>query len=159
MRTKEQWAETKIVTLTGAVYQDLARYLDEMRSYEMIDEVVNRAVQMWLKTAREQAGPAARPAPRGYLWKSVFLPTGTHLRTFIDGETRFAVVEENRILYCGQPTTPSKFANGDSSRGRNAWRNVWLLFPGGAWVRAGQCREHNQMRELFRRVDRTRSRV
>ncbi|HZX25672.1 MAG TPA: hypothetical protein VFF16_01280 [Telluria sp.] len=155
MRTKETWGETKVVTLTVAVYQDLARHLEEMRSYELIDEVVNRAVQLWLKTAREQCGPAARPAPRGYLWKKVFLPSGTHLRTCIDGETRFAVVEDDRILHAGAPTTPSRFANACGPRGRNAWRNVWLLFPGDVnWVRAEQCREHNQMRELFRSVDR-----
>jgi hypothetical protein len=40
----------------------------------------------------------------------------------------------------GEYLTPSLFANRHTT-GRNAWRFVWLRFPGDDyWVRAGNCR-------------------
>jgi hypothetical protein len=39
--------------------------------------------------------------------------------------------------------TPSMFAN-RHAKGRNAWRFVWLRFPGDDyWVRAANCRMHS----------------
>jgi hypothetical protein len=78
---------------------------------------------------------------RGFQWKNVFLPEGTRLRTSYQQAIEFAKVVGDRILFDdGESLTPSLFAN-RHAKGRNAWRLVWLRFPGDDyWVRAIDCR-------------------
>lgn len=44
-------------------------------------------------------------------------------------------------MAAGTPTTPSRLANASGCGTRNAWRAVWLRFPGDrAWKLAAACR-------------------
>lgn len=78
---------------------------------------------------------------RGFQWKKLFLPDGTCLRTSHHGNVAFAKVAGDRIVSeDGASLTPSLFANRHAT-GRNAWRFVWLRFPGDDyWMRAADCR-------------------
>lgn len=92
--------------------------------------------------------PAQVPAPaledtsaRGYQWKQVFLPDGTVLRASFGRQPYFAVVEGSEIKYGEFSLSPSAFANLQGSGNRNAWKAVWLRFPGFKdWVLADECR-------------------
>ena len=71
----------------------------------------------------------------------MFLPDGTRLRTSYRHVTEFAkVVGDHIFSNDGTRLTPSLLAN-RHARGRNAWRFVWLRFPGhDDWCRAADCR-------------------
>jgi hypothetical protein len=73
-----------------------------------------------------------------------FLPDGTALKTRYCDTVGFAKVAGALILSeDGGVLTPSLFAN-RHAKGRNAWRFVWLRFPGDDyWVRAANCRERS----------------
>jgi hypothetical protein len=78
---------------------------------------------------------------RGYQWKQVFLPNGTALRVIHGGRSIYAKVEDEQIISDGVLTTPSRLANVTGCGTRNAWRTIWLRFPGdGRWQRAAECR-------------------
>jgi len=106
---------------------------------------VAELVKRWL--AAEQARLALRNGQvmRGFQWKSVFLPEGTALRTSYRDVVEFAKVVGDRIVADDDVMlTPSLFAN-RHAKGRNAWRFVWLRFPGNEyWIRADNCRIHSE---------------
>jgi hypothetical protein len=80
-------------------------------------------------------------ATRGFQWKNIFLPDGTALRTSYHNSVEFAKVTGDHIITDdGESLTPSLFAN-RHAKGRNAWRFVWLRFPGDDyWTRAADYR-------------------
>ncbi|MGZ3183654.1 MAG: hypothetical protein ACXU8N_14550 [Telluria sp.] len=150
MRTKAAFLETVTIMLPAELHMDIRRYLYDMRSQEAPDEVVARAVEMWLHHARQQVHAPPRDVVRGYQWKSLFLPNGTHLRTRRDGEELYAIVENEHIRCNDSVVSPNQFVNGDASHGRNAWREIHLLMPGHTqWHRADFWRKHRFERELF----------
>ena len=83
----------------------------------------------------------ANGCDNGYQWKQVFLPEGTVLRASFDHQPYYAVVQGSEIRYGQYSLSPSAFANLQGSGNRNAWKAVWLRFPGYLdWVRADACR-------------------
>jgi hypothetical protein len=77
----------------------------------------------------------------GYQWKQVYLPDGTRLRASFGGKPYFATVSGTEIKSGDLTLTPSGFANLQGSGNRNAWKAVWLRFPGNEqWVLADVCR-------------------
>lgn len=77
----------------------------------------------------------------GYQWKQVFLPEGTTLRASFERQPDYAVVQDGAIKYGKYNLSPSAFANLQGSGNRNAWKAIWLRFPGFLdWVRADECR-------------------
>jgi hypothetical protein len=97
--------------------------------YEKEDwEIGEAAIREWM--VRNDPDSFPMPATAGYQWKSVFLPNGTLLRTIFNGKNYHCLVEDDRILYNGQCVSPSGFANAVGGVRRNAWKVVWLLFPG-----------------------------
>lgn len=82
----------------------------------------------------------------GYQWKQLFLPEGTRLRAAFGGAPYFAVVKGAAIQCGDQTVTPSGFANLRGSGNRNAWKAVWLRFPGNEqWVLADVCRARQKI--------------
>jgi hypothetical protein len=82
-----------------------------------------------------------RATAQGYQWKQVFLPEGTVLRASFGRQPYYAAVEGCEIKYGEFSLSPSAFANLQGSGNRNAWKAVWLRFPGFKdWVRADECR-------------------
>lgn len=63
------------------------------------------------------------------------------MRTSHSGVIEFAKVIGDRIVSDdGIPLTLSQFAN-RRANGRNAWRFVWVRYPGDEfWIRAANCR-------------------
>lgn len=68
--------------------------------------------------------------PRGYQWKSLFLPEGTVLRSWSYGEHNYARVEGDRIMHQGRAVSPNQFARLFTRTTRNAWFDLSVRFPG-----------------------------
>nr|WP_315219034.1 hypothetical protein [uncultured Duganella sp.] len=111
-------------------------------------------VKRWLATETARLALRNGQAMRGFQWKSVFLPEGTTLRTCHGDVVEFAKVVGDRIVSDDDKSlTPSMFAN-RHAKGRNAWRFVWLRFPGNdQWVRAANYRIHSE--DLAQRQSKT----
>lgn len=112
-----------------------------------MEPYVHEAVRFWLNPPAQlqaQAQPQAQATmagDSGYQWKQVFLPAGTRLRASFGRAAYFATVEGDEITHEGLAMSPSCFANLHGSGNRNAWRAVWLNFPGSAqWLLADTCR-------------------
>lgn len=106
------------------------------------DAFVTELVQRWLRIETERLALHKNgQALRGFQWKNVFLPEGTSLRTSYRETSEFAKVVGDQIISDdGESLTPSLFAN-RHAKGRNAWRFIWLRFPGDDfWTRADNCR-------------------
>ncbi len=115
------------------------------------EAVVCKLIQDWI--ARSGARPelpedehdatpnAVHDASKGYQWKQLFLPNGTELRATFCGKSTYAKVQDEVIISDGAPTTPSRLANASGCGTRNAWRAIWLRFPGDrTWKLAAACR-------------------
>lgn len=109
-----------------------------------LEPIIADAVRAWMNPAPAAQSPqqqAAAASGHGYQWKQVFLPEGTRLRACFDHQPYFAVVEGARIKYGEHAISPSCFANLHGSGNRNAWKAVWLRFPGSEeWLLADVCR-------------------
>ena len=123
------------------VFQDLYDYHERTGARRTFTELVGAAIAHWLAAQNAKGeGHGIRPLP-GYQWKALFLPSGTLLRTVCRGRHYHARVEGSRISFEGRSVTPSEFANAFGTAPRNAWRHVFLYFPGSPyWVRAGSLR-------------------
>jgi hypothetical protein len=132
--------------IPATVYLDLELHLMDTRPGVKPEAVVAELVQRWLTIEEERLSLRARGQPkRGFQWKDTFLPEGTGLRTSYRDTVEFAKVVGNRIVTDdGDLMSPSQFAN-RRAKGRNAWRFVWVRFPGDDyWIRAANCRTRSE---------------
>jgi 5-methylcytosine-specific restriction endonuclease McrA len=88
----------------------------------------------------------------GYLWKSgksrLFLPHGTELRMTYKKSDYKAKIDEDQLLYEGVPYTPSAFVHRITGTSRNAWRDIWIKFPGDDdWSLADELRSDAPLTE------------
>ena len=137
-----EYIATQPVNLPIANFLELEFYLIDNRPGVKPEAFVAELVKRWLALENERLTLRRDGQPlRGFQWKSLFLPDGTSLRTAYGDDVEFAKVRDDRILSDdGVALSPSQFANRRAT-GRNAWRFVWLRFPGNdRWVRAGDCR-------------------
>ncbi len=119
----------------------LADFLQEVESELTVEKAAAMAIHQWIAAARGQPATIRLPPMRGYQWKSLFLPEGTGLRMYLDGQFHYAQVEGETILYEGRPVTPHGFTTQCGGRCRNAWRDLWVLLPGERqWESASQLR-------------------
>src|SRR4051795_122211 len=58
------------------------------------------------------------------------MPSGTRLRMWYDGRFHYADVVGDDINFQGRKVSPAQLANSVAGNTRNAWRDIWLLFPG-----------------------------
>jgi hypothetical protein len=123
------------------LYLDIEMYLMETRSHVKTQDYVVDHLKRWLELEQERLAIKTHGhALTGFQWKSVFLPDGTNLRTEHLERIEFAKVVGHHIKSGNHLVSPSQFAN-QGGGGRNAWRCVWLRFPGeGQWERAADCR-------------------
>lgn len=127
-----------IVQLPPQTYLALAAYLDESGSGADAGEVAATAIDQWLTQARIRAESARSGAARGYQWKSLFLPAGTRLRMSFAGKSYYAHVDGDEIIFGGESLSPAQIANRIAGGTRNAWRDLWIQFPGErSWKPAG----------------------
>lgn len=125
-------------------YLNLEFFLMDTRPGVKPGPFVVELVKRWLATEMARLALRNGRAMRGFQWKNVFLPEGTTLRTSHCDVVEFAkVVGDHIVSDDDMLLTPSMFAN-RHAKGRNAWRFVWLRFPGNDyWVRAANCRAHS----------------
>ena len=136
---------TRPVNIPVGDFLEIDFYLVDHRPGVRPETFVIELVHRWVEREKErQALRQDGPALRGFQWKHLFLPDGTDLRTSHGETIEFAKVRGDRIVSeDGEALTPSQFAN-RRAKGRNAWRFVWLRFPGNEqWVRADDCRERS----------------
>lgn len=129
---------------------DLELHLMNAQPGVKLEEFLTELAMRWLKIDRERLALRKNSqAMHGFQWKNVFLPDGTNLRTSYLHTVDFAKVIGDRILTDDNKSlTPSLFAN-RHTKGRNAWRFVWLRFPGqDYWVRADEYRIQFGARQL-----------
>ncbi|USX27660.1 hypothetical protein NHH73_04970 [Oxalobacteraceae bacterium OTU3CINTB1] len=126
-------------------YLNLEFFLMDTRPGVKPGPFVVELVKRWLATETARLALRNGQAIRGFQWKNVFLPEGTTLRTSYCDVVEFAKVVGDRIVSEDDMwLTPSMFAN-RHAKGRNAWRFVWLRFPGNDhWVRAANYRRHSE---------------
>ena len=125
-------------------FLNLEFFLMDTRPGVKPGEFVAELVKRWLATETARLALRNGHAVRGFQWKNVFLPEGTALRNSHRDTVDFAKVVGNRIVTDdGTRLTPSTFANRHTN-GRNAWRFVWVRFPGKeSWIRADNYRQHS----------------
>jgi hypothetical protein len=128
-------------------FMDVSQHMDDHGINTPLAEIVGQALYAWI--AADQAARAAEPKEplHGYQWKSLFLPTGSVLRTVVRKQQFVARVDGDSLISDGQSTTPSRFANTMHGYCCNAWTSIWLLFPNATeWVRADSVRPSNLCR-------------
>jgi len=136
------YVATRPVHLPASNLLELEFHLMETQPGAKLEEFIAELLKRWLKVDLERTALHKNGAPvRGFQWKNIFLPDGTNLRTSYRQTVEFAkVVGEHILSEDGRSLTPSLFANRHTA-GRNAWRFIWLRFPGeGHWIRAIDCR-------------------
>ena len=140
---------TQALHLPVTDFLRLEFHLMETRPGMRPEAFVTDLVQRWIAIDTERLALRKNGPPiRGFQWKNLFLPDGTRLRTSYCHTTEFAKVQGDHIVSDdGARLTPSLFAN-RHAKGRNAWRFVWLRFPGNDdWSRAADCR--TRLRQNF----------
>lgn len=134
-----------VVQLPPQTYLALAEYLQESGSGADAGEVAATAIDQWLAQTRIRAETARAGVARGYQWKSLFLPAGTRLRMSFAGKSHYAHVEGDEIIFDGESLSPAQIANRIAGGTRNAWRDLWIQFPGErTWKPAGLRRRQAQ---------------
>jgi hypothetical protein len=119
----------------------LLGYLRLHHRFADLEDITDQAVQTWLDKAKAD-GIHQRPATvHGYQWKELFLPDGTRLRSRNYEHFKYAAVQGDDLLYEGRAVSPNQFNTAVPGITRNAWRDIFLLFPGARqWKRAADCR-------------------
>lgn len=138
-----EYKATQAVYFPVVDFLELELHLLETHPGLKPDAFIKDLVKRWLARDIERGALQKNgPALRGFQWKTLFLPDGTLLRTSHCDKVAFAKVSGNYIVSeDGATLTPSLFAN-RHAKGRNAWRFVWLRFPGDDyWARADKRRE------------------
>jgi hypothetical protein len=120
---------------------DLLSFAAASGSPDKAAEIADQAIRAWLAHAHAPTPPAYRP--RGYQWKTLFLPEDTQLRIWSREEgSRYAEVKGDEIIYAGRALSPNQFVSLDGGVPRNAWTEILLLLPGEtAWKAARVRRE------------------
>ncbi|WP_295999336.1 hypothetical protein [Rugamonas sp.] len=111
----------------------LIEQLRRLGGAQDVSEAITAAIAFWLDQGTEDppVRPVAEPAyPRGYQWKSLFLPEGTILRSWSYGEHNYACVEGDRIIHQGRAVSPNQFAQSFARSTRNAWSDLFVRRPG-----------------------------
>ncbi|GAB3435080.1 hypothetical protein NX773_02940 [Massilia solisilvae] len=108
----------------------LAAFLKEKGSKLSTSDAATMAINQWIACERGQFTSLAPTPTRGYQWKTLFLPEGTELRATMNGETAYARVEGDDLRYRGRAVSPRQMLLDLGGKGRNAWREVWVLLPG-----------------------------
>jgi hypothetical protein len=123
--------------LPSHTWSALVAYLHESGSDADPEEVAARAIEDWIAHERKRAAAQGTHAAagagdpgRGYQWKALFMPSGTRLRMWYGGRFHYADVVGDDINFQGRSVSPAQLANAVAGNTRNAWRDIWLLFPG-----------------------------
>ncbi|MES2317502.1 MAG: hypothetical protein V4631_08390 [Pseudomonadota bacterium] len=119
----------------------LREHLSFSESKLSVEQAVVLAIREWMANSGATVGEAGSEVLRGYQWKTLFLPESTQLRMMYAETVHYAAVVGESIMYRNRPVSPREFTMAIAGCGRNAWRDVWIRFPGSRqWKRANICR-------------------
>ncbi len=110
-------------------------------------EMVEYSIQYWLENVnwKPELLKEAVPNTRGYQWKNLFLVHGTEIRMQYKGTYFYAEVENDKIIYEGEPISPGSLANTIAATSRNAWNDLWIKRPKDKeWKLADELRKLNE---------------
>jgi hypothetical protein len=110
-------------------YQGLGNFMYTQGIKQEMFEIVDIAIKEWMSKFLDQQSRNVASTLGGYQWKSLFLPSGTTLRTVYMRTSYLAHVEGSELLYEGRSMSPAQFVNEVAKCERNAWRTLWLRFP------------------------------
>lgn len=129
------------LTLPTATQRALSEYLRETRSHLTLNDAAIVAIDAWLAANRPAQPHDDTTVLRGYQWKTLFLPDGTDLRMLYDGNGHYAHVRGDHLTYKGLHVSPRQFTRMVASGVRNAWRDIFVRWPGARdWKRASDLR-------------------
>jgi hypothetical protein len=139
-------------TVPPAILAALASHLQLTGSTLSIEQALTLAITEW-QAGRNQHSAVAASELRGYQWKTLFLPESTELRIIYGGHSHYAQVVGDHIIFRGRNVSPREMAMTIAGSVRNAWREIWLRFPGTRnWRCAHACRIEQQKRDQTPRV-------
>ena len=128
--------------LPPATELQLEEFLRKSGSTLSLTEALVAAVKLWIEREKASAQPS-----RGYQWKMLFLPEGTRVRMQYEEDWHSAEVVGDDLMYRGRPVSPHQLTQAVAGDGRNAWRDLWIRFPGEKnWACAAQLRTRLQKR-------------
>ena len=121
---------------------ELTMHLSKSGSQLSPAQAAALAIRAWIASQEHPAPKASNgESGRGYQWKSLFLPEGTELRMSTAGATCHARVVGDDIIFNGSKVSPRGMTLAIAGEGRNAWRDLWLRFPGDRhFLPATRCR-------------------
>ncbi len=124
---------TVSLQLPSPLLVELLDFLRDNDDEQDLSQAASDALRDWLDqkthTPPKPAQMQTQPQPRGYLWKSLFLPEGTMLKKFLSRGDDCAIVEGDRLMYRGSAVSPNQFASFFSGCVRNAWRDLSIWMP------------------------------
>ena len=123
------------VQVPADTFIELALFLREMGDFRDPSEIIGVAIESWLVHAKG-AGRLQSKKRSDAQWKSLFLPDATELRMQYHGQCFYARVSGDAITYDGRSLSPRQFVNFIAGNSRNAWRDLWIRFPG---TKAWRC--------------------
>ena len=133
--------ELFVLPVPFATYVELRQFLPRHGITQELHEVVDQAINDWMRALEASHEEAASSSLKGYQWKKLFLPEGTKLRTVREGLHHIAQVVDSKVIFEGRPCSPSQFVNEVHGTCRNAWKTVWLLRPDESeWTLANEYR-------------------
>ena len=137
-------------------YNAFEHHIWDTRPGTRVDSLLFEIIANWLEADKARiAATADKNSHQGVQWRDLFLPHGTTLRTSVKGEDFYANVVKDCLLCDRNRTSPSAFANRFGIIGRNAWKCIWVRFPGEVnWVRAATLRAQVLERKRRLKVDR-----
>lgn len=67
---------------------------------------------------------------KGYRWQELDLPNGTQLYMEYKREKHYACIKNEKIIFKEESLSPSQFVRKITNTTRNAWRDIYIQFPG-----------------------------
>lgn len=131
------------VPIETSHFLDLVEFLrEEKAEYDPV-EAIELAINYWVDNAswKPELLVNSTQDNKGFHWKNVFMPNGTSLRMKYRGETYYAKVQGDKIIFDGKWVSPSEFTRLVTKTSRNAWRDIYIKRPNDLeWVFADNLR-------------------
>ncbi len=131
------------VPIETSQFLNLAEFLREEKSEFDPAEAIAFALDYWMENASWKPELIVKPrqADKGYHWKNIFMPNGTSLRMKYRGETYYAAVQGDQVIFGGKVVSPSEFTRLVTETSRNAWRDIYIKRPNDLeWIFADKLR-------------------
>ena len=139
-------------TVPPAILAALASHLQLTGSTLSIEQALTLAITEW-QAGHNQPMANQTNALRGYQWKTLFLPEMTELRIIYGGNSYYARVAGDHIIFQGCRVSPREMTMTISCSVRNAWREIWIRFPDTRnWKCAHACRTEQKRLDHAPRV-------